>query len=103
MYVAGQFVEAALQRTGGKSDDKKAFMEAIKSAKLKDTPRGEIGFDHLGNAVGNVYIRKAEKKDGKIVNTAIKTYTNVSQFWSYDEKWFLAQPVYSRDYPPLKS
>jgi branched-chain amino acid transport system substrate-binding protein len=103
MYVAGQFVEAALQKTGGKSDDKTAFMDAIKSAKLTDTPRGAIGFDHLGNAVGNVYIRKAEKKDGKIVNTAIKTYANVSQFWTYDEKWFLAQPVYSRDYPPLKN
>jgi len=103
MYVAGQFVEAALQKTGGKSDDKKVLMEAIRGAKLTDTPRGAIGFDHLGNAVGNVYIRKAEKKDGKIVNTAIKTYPNVSQFWTYDEKWFLSQPVYSRDYPPLKS
>jgi branched-chain amino acid transport system substrate-binding protein len=27
----------------------------------------------------------------------------VSQFWTYDEKWFLSQPVYSRDYPPIKS
>ena len=102
-YIAGQFVEAALQKTGGKADDKKAFMEAMKATKLKDTPRGEVAVDHLGNAVGNVYIRKAEKKDGKIVNTAIKTYPNVSQFWTYDEKWFLAQPVYSRDYPPLKN
>jgi branched-chain amino acid transport system substrate-binding protein len=102
MYVAGQFVEAALEKTGGKAD-KQPLMDAIKSAKLKDTPRGEVAFDRLGNAVGNVYIRKAEKKDGKLVNTAIKTYNNVSQFWTYDEKWFLAQPVYSRDYPPLKN
>ena len=36
-------------------------------------------------------------------NTTIKTYTNVSQFWTYDEKKFLEQPVYSRDFPPLKS
>mgnify|MGYP001164599376 CR=1 FL=1 len=43
------------------------------------------------------------KKGGKLVNTTIKTYTKVSQFWTYDEKWFLSQPVYSRDYPPLKS
>lgn len=40
---------------------------------------------------------------GKLVNTTIKTYNDVGQFWTYDEKWFLAQPVYSRDYPPLKS
>jgi len=26
----------------------------------------------------------------------------VSQFWTYDEKQFLASPVYSRDYPPAK-
>jgi len=44
-----------------------------------------------------------EPKGDKLVNTMIKTYDNVSQFWTYDEKWFLAQPVYSRDYPPLKS
>ena len=37
------------------------------------------------------------------VTTTIKAYPKVSQFWTYDEKWFLAQPVYSRDYPPLKS
>ena len=38
----------------------------------------------------------------KLWNKTIKTYENVSQFWTYDEKEFLAQPVYSRDYPPLK-
>ena len=36
-------------------------------------------------------------------NKTVKTYENVSQFWTYDEKKFLSQPVYSRDYPPLKS
>ena len=56
-----------------------------------------------GNVVGNVFIRRCERKGGKLVNTTIKTYPNVSQFWTYDEKGFLAQPVYSRDYPPLKS
>jgi branched-chain amino acid transport system substrate-binding protein len=33
----------------------------------------------------------------------IKTYPNVSQFWTYDEKAFLAQPVYGRDEPPAKN
>ena len=37
------------------------------------------------------------------MQTTIKTYPNVSQFWTFDEKWFLEQPVYSRDYPALKS
>ena len=35
-------------------------------------------------------------------NTVIKTYPAVSQFWTYDKAKFLAQPVYSRDFPPCK-
>jgi branched-chain amino acid transport system substrate-binding protein len=26
----------------------------------------------------------------------------VSQFWTYDPKQFLANPVYSREFPPAK-
>jgi branched-chain amino acid transport system substrate-binding protein len=103
MYVAGQVVEAALQKTGGKTDDKKAFMEALRGVSLTDTPRGPFRFDHLGNVIGAVFIRKCERRDGKLVNTVIKTYPDVSQFWTYDEKWFLAQPVYSRDFPRAKN
>jgi branched-chain amino acid transport system substrate-binding protein len=35
-------------------------------------------------------------------NTVIKTYPHVSQFWTYGKAKFLAQPVYSRDFPPCK-
>ena len=38
-----------------------------------------------------------------MVNTIVKIYPKVSQFWTYDPKGFLAQPVYSRDYPPLRA
>ena len=76
----------------------------MRAVNLKDTPRGPIKFDHLGNVVGDFYIRHARKKaNGKYVNKTVKTYQNVSQFWTYDEKKFLKQPVYSRDYPPLRS
>jgi branched-chain amino acid transport system substrate-binding protein len=102
LYVNCQVVEAGLQKTGGKTDDKPALMAAIKSASLSDTPRGPIKFDHLGNVIGDFYIRRVDKVDGKFVNKTLKTYKDVSQFWTYDEKTFLAQPVYARDYPPLK-
>jgi branched-chain amino acid transport system substrate-binding protein len=103
LYINGLVAEAALEKTGGKTDDREAFNRALRSVSLTDTPRGPFSFDHLGNVVGNFYIRRTERKGDKLVNTTIKTYTKVSQFWTYDEKWFLSQPVYSRDYPPLKS
>jgi len=103
MYLAGQCVEAAIKALDTKADDRKAFAEALHKVSLTDTPRGPLKFDHLGNAVGDVFIRKCERKDGKLVNTIIKTYPNVSQFWTYEEKAFLANPVYSRDNPPAKN
>jgi branched-chain amino acid transport system substrate-binding protein len=103
LYINGMVAEAGLQKTGGKTDDKDALIKALRAVSLTDTPRGPFHFDHLGNVIGSFYIRRCEKKGGKLVNTTIKTYPNVGQFWTYDEKWFLAQPVYSRNYPPLKS
>jgi branched-chain amino acid transport system substrate-binding protein len=102
MYIAGQCVEAAIQKIGGKADDRKAFAEALHEVSLIDTPRGPVRFDSYGNVVGDVFIRKCERKGGQLVNTVIKTYSNVSQFWTYDEKRFLADKVYGRDDPPAK-
>jgi branched-chain amino acid transport system substrate-binding protein len=103
MYVAGQCVEAAIQALGDKADDRKALAEALRKVSLSDTPRGAVKFDQYGNVIGDVFIRKCERKDGQLVNTVIKTYPNVSQFWTYEEKAFLASPVYGRDSPPAKN
>jgi len=101
-YANGQIIEAALAKTGGKSDDADALVKAVRSVSLADTPRGPVSFDDYGNAVVDVYVRRAEKQGGKMVNKTIKTYNKVSQFWTMDPKAFLGEPVFSRDYPPLK-
>ena len=44
-----------------------------------------------------------ERKDGKLVNTIIETFPEVSQFWSYEPKAFLAMPAYSRESPSAKN
>lgn len=103
LYVNGQILEAALKSTDGKVDNRDALIKAIRAVSLTETPRGPVKFDEYGNLVFTVYIRRVEKRDGKPVNVTIKTYPNVSQFWRYDPKKFLAEPVFSRDYPPLKS
>ena len=73
MYVAGECVEAAIEKLGGQADDRKAFAEALHAVWLTDTPRGPVKFDHLGNVVGDVFIRKCERKGGQLVNTIVKT------------------------------
>ena len=101
-YLYGEVLYAAIEALKGRIEDKQAFIKALRAVRV-DTLRGPIAFDDYGNVVGNIYIRKVEKKDGRLVNTNVHTYSNVSQFWTYDPKEFLKQPVYSRDWPPMKS
>ena len=95
-------LQAALEAVKGKIEDKPAFMKALRGIKV-NTVRGPVSFDTYGNVVGNVYIRKVERKEGRLVNVVIHTYPNVSQFWTYKPEEFLKNPVYSRDWPPAKN
>jgi branched-chain amino acid transport system substrate-binding protein len=101
-FIDGEILESALKAVDGKIEDKAAFMKALRTGTF-DTIRGPVKFDEFGNVVGNAYIRKVTRTDGRLVNSVIKTYPDVSQFWTYDHKAFLANPVYSRDWPPAKN
>lgn len=102
-YTNAAVLETALKAIGGKIEDKDALVKALRTTDIQDTCRGPVKFDKYGNVVGNVYIRKVEKKNGKLVNAVIKTYPNVSQFWTYDPDEFLKHPVYNREtYPENK-
>jgi branched-chain amino acid transport system substrate-binding protein len=101
-YVEAAVLEATLEAIKGKIEDKQAFMKAVRGVKV-NTARGLVSFDRYGNVVGNVYIRKVERQQGRLVNTVIHTYPNVSQFWTYKPEEFLKNPVYSRDWPPAKN
>jgi branched-chain amino acid transport system substrate-binding protein len=102
-YTEAAVLETALNQIKGNIEDKPAFMKAVRGLKDVETCRGPVSFDQYGNVVGNNYIRKVERKDGRLVNRVIKTYPNVSQFWNYKPEDFLKNPVYSRDYPPAKN
>jgi branched-chain amino acid transport system substrate-binding protein len=102
-YLCGEVLDHAAKAIGGKLEDKNALNKALHEAKVPDTLRGPVSFDKYGNVVGNIFIRKVEKKGGKLVNTVVKTYPDVSQFWIYNVDEFLKNPVYSRDYPPAKN
>ncbi len=104
-YTTAQLIDETIKKTGGKFPGAEEFVKVMAGLKI-DAVRGPVSFDESRNPVQNIYIRKVEKKkmfgDDKeqLWNTVIKTYPNVSQFWTYDKAAFLKQPVYSRDWPP---
>lgn len=101
-YLCGVFLEEAAKKVNGNVEDKQALMKALRSLDLKDTPAGPIKIDEYGNPTMNIYIRKVEMLNGRLMNKVIHTYPSVSQFWTYDPKQFLQNPVYSRDWAPTK-
>jgi branched-chain amino acid transport system substrate-binding protein len=106
-YTTAQVIDEAMQKHGGKWPGAEQFIKTMSSLKI-DAVRGPVSFDDMRNPVHNIYIKKVEKKKmfgydkDELWNTVVKTYPNVSQFWTYGKEKFLAQPVYSRDFPPCK-
>ena len=101
-YVTGFALKAAIESIGGDVESREKLMAAIRKVDLSASPRGPIKFDDYGNPIQNIYVRKVERVGGKLQNTVIHTFPNVSQFWKYNAEEFLKNPVYSRDYPPCK-
>jgi branched-chain amino acid transport system substrate-binding protein len=106
-YSTAMMIHEVMKKTGGKWPGSEEFIKMMASLKV-DTPRGPVSFDDMRNPLQNIYIKKVEKKQmfgydkPELWNVVIKTYPNVSQFWTYGKEKFLAQPVYSRDFPPCK-
>ena len=101
-YTALLIIEEALKTTGGKTEDAAAFLKAMQDVRLTHGPIGPVRLDEYGTPVLDIHIRKVARVDGKLTNTILKTYPQVNQFWTFDPKQFIQQPVFSRDYPPSK-
>jgi branched-chain amino acid transport system substrate-binding protein len=101
-YTGGKWIVEAIASIQGDAENREKFLNALKTLKIADTPRGPIELDKFGNPIENIYIRKVERVGGELQNTVIKTYPKVSQFWTYDVQKYLKQPLYVRDWPPLK-
>ncbi len=101
-YTSGLWIEEAMKLVKGRFEDKVAFVKALHSVKLEHGPMGPLRLDEYGKPILNVYVRKVERKNGELVNTTVATYPNVSQFWSYEPKAFIAGPQFSRDVPAAR-
>lgn len=100
-YTALLIIEEALKTTGGNSSGE-PFLKALHDVRLTHGPIGPVRLDDYGTPILDIHIRKVERRDGKLINTIVKTYPQVSQFWTYDPAKFIEQPVFSRDFPPGK-
>ncbi|MGA8888241.1 MAG: ABC transporter substrate-binding protein [Pseudolabrys sp.] len=106
-YTTAEWLDEALKKAGGKWPGPEELIKIMVGIKL-DSVRGPVSFDDMRNPIQNIYIKKVEKKKmfgyekEELWNTVIKTYPNVSQFWTYGKDKFLAQPVYDKSFPPCK-
>ena len=107
-YTTAQMIDEAIKKSGGKYPGAEEFIKTMLALRV-DAPRGPVTFDDMRNPVQNIYIKKVEKKKmfgydkDELWNTVVKTYPDVSQFWTYGKETFLKQPVYSRDFPPAST
>jgi branched-chain amino acid transport system substrate-binding protein len=101
-YTALLIIEEALKATDGNVNDAAAFLKALHNVRLTRGPIGPVRLDEYGTPILDIYIRKVARVNGKLVNTILKTYPQVSQFWTYDPKEFVTRPPFSRDYPPSR-
>src|SRR6267142_824352 len=101
-YTGARFYYDALKAINGEVEDKEKLIAALRKVEISDDPRGPMKMDDLGNPIENIYIRKVERVGGKLQNTVIHTYPNVSQFWTYNREEYLKAPVYDRNNPACK-
>jgi branched-chain amino acid transport system substrate-binding protein len=102
-YSTARWIVEGLKAVGGDAENKDRYLAALKQVEVVDDPRGPVKIDQWGGAVQNIYIRRVERVGGRLQNTVIHTYPNISQFWSYKPEDFLKNPVYDRDkYPGCK-
>jgi branched-chain amino acid transport system substrate-binding protein len=106
-YTTAMMIDDVMKETNGKWPGAEAFIAKLQALHVT-APRGPVSFDDMRNPIQNIYIKKVEKTKlfgydkPELWNIVIKTYPNVSQFWTFGKDAFLKQPVYSRDYPPCK-
>jgi branched-chain amino acid transport system substrate-binding protein len=104
MYSGIMWVAAALDKIGGRLDDRNVFIDTVLKTELTGSPLGKtVTLDAYGNPIYDVYIRKVVKRsDGKYWNVPITSYPSVSQFWTYDPATYMKQPPYSRSFQGIK-
>lgn len=101
MYTAAMWLDRSLRVTGMPSD-KEGLMKAVKQTILPDAPRCPLRLDSYNSPIETVRIRRTVRRGGQLQNEVIESIPDVSQFWHFDPKQYLAEPAYSRTFPACR-
>ncbi len=93
-YVGGRVIREGIDAVKGKVENSAAMVAAMKKVNFK-APRGQFRFDEYNNPITPIYILQAEKQGSSYINKVIDEYTNISQFYPWGAKAYLAKPRYT--------
>ena len=99
-YTASLWTRTAIEKIKGNVEDRAAFLQAMRTSTV-EAPRGALKLDDYDNPIQNVYVTRIQKINHPSVgpvltNVPIKTYENVSQFWTWTPEEFLKRGPYQR-------
>jgi len=94
-YVGARVIAEAIKEMKGDISNTKDLYTAMRGVKF-EAPRGPFRFDEYNSPVHNIYVFKIEKANGKLINKAVAEFKDVSQFWKWSPKEYLAMPTYSQ-------
>jgi len=97
-YRGAKFGILALQKINGNIEDQQAFRDAIQGTSF-NAPASQVSIDQYHNVVTDTFLNQVKNINGEWRNAVIKTYPQVSQFWTLDPVTYQADPPYSRDFP----
>lgn len=76
-----------------------AFATATREIDLSDTPSSPVTVDEYNRQIRDFYIVELVDDGGTITDSLVETVPAVTQFWTFDQEEFLANPLFSRDFP----
>ncbi len=110
-YVAAMVIDRTLQFVSEENDialedlpewaksNGEAFAAATRDIDLSDAPSSAITVDEYNRQVRDFYIVELVDDGGTITDSLVETVPEVTQFWTFDEQEFLANPLFSREFP----
>lgn len=78
------------------------FVETVQEIELTDAPNSDVRWDEYNWPVRDWYlVELVPGDDGTITHDILNTFSEVRFHWTFSPEDFLAEPMFSRDFPPV--